>query len=523
MKTKFDDRIQNFTLPPSTKGSGVSLTRRNLLGILTAGAIAGLPRATRAAGCSIGAFAHESYLTSLSFFPDGKTIVSAGKDDLVKFWTVPDGALFRSITTQTIPVQVTVSPDGRHIAVAMQSGHLELWSADGGTRRTLTGHTNTVNSVAFTPDSAHLVSVSLDRTTKLWSVAEATLLRSFSDTSVMSEVAVPPFGRPLARGRGPERRLLVTGGAQIYLRQLANGALLQTAAGQTFAISPDGKFLAAHDTLRLYMYAFPSLTPLATLLENQGATSLSFSADGRRLAISYVSSATRLYSAPDLTPIANLPTSGEPTLSTAMDRQNRYLALADGRSIHLYTLPSGVALAICFMDIAASAPSAEGLQYIWDGEFYTVGCGASLPFAYACSCNCVPGDCPCVYDTGCSCDSDTGCNCVGDSGCSCDSDTGCSCVGDVGCSCDSDTGCNCVGDTGCSCDSDTGCGCVGDVGCSCNSDIGCSCVGDVGCSCDSDYGCGCVGDSGCACDGDVGYSCGCDGDSGCGCDGDLGR
>ena len=495
MKMKFDDRIQNFPLPPNATGSaGASLSRRSLIGLLTGGAFVGLPHKARAAACSVGAFAHESPVTSLCFFPDGKTIVSAGQDSLVKFWTIPDAALFRSIATDGVPVQVAVSPDGSRIAVAMRSGHLELWSADGGTRRSLVGHTDTVNSVAFTSDSARLVSVSVDRTTKIWSAADANLVRSFSDASPMAEVAVPPFSRPPARGRAPvrapERRLLVTSSAQIYLRLLSTGAVLQTAAGQPFAISSDGKFLAAHDAARLYMYAFPSLAPLVSVLENRTATSLSFSADGTRLAIAYTTSATRLYSAPDLTLVATLPANAEPSLYTAMDRQNRYLAVASGRNIYLYTLPSALPVAVCFMDIAASAPSAGGLQYITGGELYTLGCGGVLPFGYACSCNCVPGDCPCVYDTGCSCDSDTGCSCVSDTGCSCVSDSGCSCVGNAGCSCDSDYGCGCVDDTGCGCDGDIGssCGCDGDAGCGCDGDAGCGCDGDIGCGCDGDHG-----------------------------------
>jgi hypothetical protein len=148
-----------------------------------------------------------------------------------------------------------------------------------------------------------------------------------------------------------------------------------------------------------------------------------------------------------------------------MDPQNRYAAVAAGKNICLFNLPSGTLLPLCFMDIAASAPSANGIQYIASGLLYTNACG--LPVGFACDCDCVPGCCPCVYDTGCGCD------------------------GDTGCSCDAD---------GCSCDSNNSCGCVGDVGCSCNGDYGCGCVGDYGCGCDGDFGGG--GGGGCGCDGD---------------------
>ena len=461
MKPHFDDRIQNFPLPANTP---VCLTRRSLIGLLAAGAFAGLPRTARAQACSAGAFAHELPITSLSFLPDGNTLISAGQDSLVKFWTIPAGALFRSVSTDAVPVGLAVSAEGKWIAVAMQGGLLEIWTADGKTRRPLVGHNANVNGVSFTPDGTKLVSVSQDHTTRIWSIAEAKLLRTFSDTDAMNQVAVPPFRRVPGRGRPTQRGLLVTSGTQVYRRLLATGAIQQTAPGQVFALSPDGQLLAAHDATRLYMNAFPSLSPLASLVEKQAATSLAFSADSKLVAVAYSNAAPRLYSAPDLTLIAQLQVNGGPSLATAMDPQNRYLAVATDRNIYLYGLPTGAPVPICFMDLAASAPSSSGLQYIAGGTLYTLGCGGSLPGGFACSCDCVPGDCPCVYDTGCACDSDTGCSCVSDTGCSCDSNTGCSCVGNVGCSCDSDYGCGCVDDSGCGCDGDIGCGCDGDLG-----------------------------------------------------------
>ena len=108
MKARFDDRILNFPLLPNaaSESPDASLTRRSLIGLLTAGAFAGFPRNARAGVCSPGAFAHEASLTSLSYFPDGNTLISAGRDSFVKFWTIPNGALFRSISTGAVPVQI---------------------------------------------------------------------------------------------------------------------------------------------------------------------------------------------------------------------------------------------------------------------------------------------------------------------------------------------------------------------------------------------------------------------------------
>jgi WD40 repeat protein len=495
MKKRFEDRLTGFALPPQAPGEspGVSaiepspdgwkLTRRSLMGLLAVGAFVRPSKADGGAVCSSGAFAHEISLDSLSFLPGGQTLVSAGLDSFVKFWTIPDGALFRVANTDQVPLQVAASPDGNWIAVAMESGGLELWPTGGGSRRALPGHSDAVGGIAFSPDSGQLVSVSLDRTTKVWSVAEARLLQSFAGTAdAMSWVAVPKGG------------YLVTAGGQVYLRSLSTGAILKTAPGKAFAVSPDGKLLAAHDGARVYMYAFPSLTPIVSVVEKRNATSLSFSDDGKLLAIAYTDAPARLYYAPGLTLKLEMEANEGPCLSAstasagspaarpapvaAPRPANGYLAVASGKSIRLYTLPSGSRAPVCFMDIAASSPSVTGTEYILNGVVYTISCGARIPAGAECTCNCVPGNCPCVYDTGCSCVSDAGCDCVSDSGCSCDSDTGCGCVGDAGCSCDSDYGCGCVDDTGCGCDSDYGCGCDSDTGCGCDSDMGCGCVDD---------------------------------------------
>ena len=484
MSERFQDRLSDFPLPAKNTGErpriyaaargtgGRILTRRSLVGLLAAGTAGVFPRAARGAACSgacsTGAFAHEILLASLSFSPDGKTLITAGQDLFVKFWTVPNGALFRTISTVDVPYRLAVSPDGNWIAVGMAHGNLQLWSADGQSQRALAGHTDTVGAVAFAPNSQTLVSASLDHTTKIWSVKSGALINSFTDgTDAMNTVAVAPQGR-----------FLVSSGSQVYLRLLSNGQILQSRAGNTFAISPGGDLLATHDGEQLYLAAFPSLDPIAAVAERQTATSLEFSANGKLLAASYGNPPARLFSVPSLALLREMEANEGLSLSLDMDSMVNNLAVASGKSIRLYSLPAGGREPVCFMDLAASSPAASGIQYTRKGVSYTVPCICPIPPGAVCACNCVPGNCPCVADTGCGCVSDTSCGCVSDSGCDCVSDTGCGCVSDV-CDCVSDYGCGCVSDAGCSCVSDTGCGCVSDSGCGCDGDTGCGCDGDA--------------------------------------------
>jgi hypothetical protein len=471
MIEKFHDRISDFPLPaPSAGEKPRILTRRGMVGLLAAGAVGMFPRAAHGAACSTcptGAYAHEILLASLSFSPDGKTLFTAGQDMFLKFWSMPGGALFRTVSTVDVPYRVAVSPDGNWIAVGMAHGNLDLWTASGQGPTALTGHTDTVGAVAFAPNSQTLVSASLDHTTRIWSVKTGALLNTFTDsTDAMNTVAVAPEGR-----------YLVSSGSQVYLRQLSNGQILGSTAGTTFAISADGELLATHDGRQLYLCAFPSLDPILSVTDPETATSMEFSANGKLLAVSYGNPAARLYSVPSLALLAQLEANEGLSLSLDMDSTVNNLAVAAGQNVLLYSLPAGARLPVCFMDIAASSPAVSGIQYVRKGIGYTIPCGCPIPAGAVCTCDCVPGNCPCVLDTGCGCVSDAGCNCVSDTGCSCDGDVGCGCVSDV-CGCVSDYGCGCVSDSGCSCVSDTGCGCV--------SDTGCGCDGDVGCGCDSD-------------------------------------
>jgi hypothetical protein len=314
-------------------------------------------------------------------------------------------------------------------------------------------------------------------------VTGATLLQTFTNTAdAMSRVAVPSQGR-----------FLMSAGVQLYLRLLADGTTVQTLPGTVLALSPDGALLAAHDGQSLSLKAFPSLDLIASVPDGIAATALGFSGDGRFIAASYGTAGSRLYSAPGLQLVSGLGPSTGLSLSLDMDPLGRYLAIASGKNIQLYSLPTGAPVAVCFMDVLASQPTASGAQYTRKGVNYTVACGAPIPAGAPCTCNCVPGACPCVQDTGCGCVSNSACNCVSDTSCNCVSN--CSCVSDSGCGCVNNT-CVCVSDSGCTCVSDFGCGCVSDVGCGCVSDFGCGCASDFGCGCVGDFGCGCVGDFG---------------------------
>ena len=201
--------------------------------------------------------------------------------------------------------------------------------------------------------------------------------------------------RTTARRPDREQRSPGASGGQLHLRSLSTGRpRRRSPAGlRTQSRRPVPGGARCHAPLHV---RFPEPDPTRLRDGTPTASSLAFSADGKLLGIAYTSAPARLYPVPDLTLIGELGANQGPSLAAAMDPQNRYLAISSGKNIQLYQLPSGNLVPVCFMDIAASSPSSSGTQYIVGGVVYTVGCGVPTPAGVACSCDCVPGDCPCV-------------------------------------------------------------------------------------------------------------------------------
>ena len=132
----------------------------------------------------------ESSLTSVTFSPDGKTIV--GDDGTVRLWDLkgyPIGGPFewhnRGVTS------LAFSPDGKTIASAGADNTVRLWNLTGNPMgRPFIGHAGAVLSVAFSPDGKIVASGGEDKTVRLWDlngdpIGEPFTKHKFGVTSVV--------------------------------------------------------------------------------------------------------------------------------------------------------------------------------------------------------------------------------------------------------------------------------------------------------------------------------------------------
>ncbi|HUS00015.1 MAG TPA: WD40 repeat domain-containing protein [Pyrinomonadaceae bacterium] len=128
---------------------------------------------------------------------DGKTLVAAGTDGIIRIWDVESGKVSKTITGHTNSVYVAVlSPDEKRIASSSRDTTVRIWDAASGRElKRLEGFQCSVKSVAFSPDGKTLAASGNDGVVKVWEVASGRELRSLVhstaldvDTSIYSLV-----------------------------------------------------------------------------------------------------------------------------------------------------------------------------------------------------------------------------------------------------------------------------------------------------------------------------------------------
>ena len=249
---------------------------------------------------------HRYTVESVSFSPDGKTIVSGGRDRWVRLWDANTGNLLKVFTGHTDWIaSVSFSPDGKRIVSGSWDDTVRLWDVETGTLlKTLKGHKDEVTSVSFSPDGKRIVSGSWDDTVRLWDVETGTLLKTLTGHKVnVVSVSFSPDGKRILSGSWDRTvRLWDAIKGKHRLWDAIKGRHLKTLVGHTgwvlsVSFSPDGKRIASgggDGTVRLWDADTGNLSK--TLTGHTGsAASVSFSPDGKRLASGSVDSSVWLW------------------------------------------------------------------------------------------------------------------------------------------------------------------------------------------------------------------------------------
>jgi len=188
---------------------------------------------------------HSDSVHSVAFSPDGKTVVSGSFDRTIKLWDIITGQEICTLLGHSSTVLfVAFSPDGKTIVSCSDDETIKLWDVDTGREiRTMSGHSNVVNSVAFSPDGKTLVSGSWDNTIKIWDVVTGKEIRTLlGHSDSVHSVAYSPDGKTVVSGVGFQ----ISKGYTIKLWDVVTGHEIRTLLGhknqvQSVVFSPDGK------------------------------------------------------------------------------------------------------------------------------------------------------------------------------------------------------------------------------------------------------------------------------------------
>ena len=199
--------------------------------------------------------------------PNGKWIAYTDPNEAVAIRTIADRSLIASLRHTDDVYALDVTDDGTRLASAGRDAKVLVWSMpDGALIKTLKGHLKSVRALAWAPDASWLASGGDEGEVLIWSVGDAEVRMSLHDSlrTPVKALAAARDGSWLAAG-------LTNGTVMVW--SMPGGALRATLDGHTagiesLAVSVDGLTLASGDKNgTILLWSMPNGTALGCLLD----------------------------------------------------------------------------------------------------------------------------------------------------------------------------------------------------------------------------------------------------------------
>ena len=215
---------------------------------------------------------HTHGVSSITFLPDGKSLVSGSWDGTIKLWDMQTGGVVKTFCGHKKPItSVSVSPDCTVIASGSHDLGICLWDIGTGKCHRVIDPSHLMEHVEFSPSNPqHLICINEDGTIKQWDVNG----HQIGPTHEGSYATFSPDGIYFALCS--ERVVTVQNSDS---RKIVASCLSPSDNLTHCCFSPDSKFLAGASTSTIYVWDIASSDPhlVNTFVGHTWVTSIIFS------------------------------------------------------------------------------------------------------------------------------------------------------------------------------------------------------------------------------------------------------
>ena len=230
--------------------------------------------------------AHDDFINSIAFSPDGQLLASGSDDFTVKIWSVPTKQIVATLEHvvdgfEEAVTDVNFSPDGEQLATA--GPNVKLWDVSTFTETKTLETTDWVLTTTFSPDGQRLVTGDESGNVKIWNTQSGQSVETLEVSG--NSVQFSADTRTLAIAGDDGLQLWALPNWQSSPESYFIGTLTESYEEiGAIAFTPDGKMLASADGDLINLWGKDSGVDIVELENGTGVNAIAFSPDGASLA-----------------------------------------------------------------------------------------------------------------------------------------------------------------------------------------------------------------------------------------------